>query len=59
LFKASSLAPTSGATVRHLADLAPTTLALMHGRAFSGDCAGALKALADDYDVRVAAATSV
>jgi flavorubredoxin len=58
LFKASSLAPSSGATVRRLADLAPTTLALMHGPSFSGDCAGALKALADDYDVRVAAATS-
>jgi flavorubredoxin len=56
-FKASSLAPTSGATVRRLADLAPRTLALMHGPSFSGDCAGALKALADDYDARVAAAT--
>ena len=42
---------------QRLADLAPTTLALMHGPSFTGDCAGALKALADDYDVRVAAAT--
>ena len=57
IFRASCLAPTSGATVRRLADLAPTTLALMHGPSFSGDCAGALHALADDYDVRVAAAT--
>ncbi len=57
VFRASSLAPSSGATVRRLADLAPTTLALMHGPAFSGDCVGALKALADDYDARVAAAT--
>jgi flavorubredoxin len=59
IFRASSLAPTSGATVRRLADLAPTTLALMHGPSFAGDCAGALAALADDYDVRVAAATPV
>jgi hypothetical protein len=43
--------------VRRLADLAPTTLALMHGPSFTGDGAGALKALADDFDVRVAAAT--
>jgi flavorubredoxin len=57
IFRASCLAPTSGATVRRLAELAPTTLALMHGPSFSGDCAGALHALADDYDVRVAAAT--
>ena len=55
LFRYSSLTPTSGATVRRLADLAPTTLALMHGPSFSGDCAGALLALADDYDVRVPA----
>ena len=57
VFRASSLAPSSGATVRRLADLAPTTLALMHGPSFSGDCVGALKALADDCDARVAAAT--
>jgi hypothetical protein len=57
IFRASSLAPSSGATVRRLADLAPTTLALMHGPSFTGDGAGALKALADDFDVRVAAAT--
>jgi len=57
MFKASSLAPSSGAIVRRLADLAPTTLALMHGPSFTGDCAGALKTLADDFDVRVAAAT--
>ena len=59
IFKASSLAPSSAATVRRLAELAPTTLALMHGPSFSGDCAGALAALADDYDRRVAAATAV
>ncbi len=57
MFHAWALAPTSGATVRRLADLAPTTLALMHGPSFSGDCVGALKDLAADLDVRVAAVT--
>jgi flavorubredoxin len=59
IFRASSLAPSSAATVRRLAELSPTTLALMHGPSFTGDCVGALAALADDYDVRVAAATPV
>jgi flavorubredoxin len=59
VFHACSLAPSSGATVRRLAELTPTTLALMHGPSFSGDCAGALSALADDLDVRVGAAAQV
>ena len=42
-----------GATLRSLAELAPKTLALMHGPSFAGDGAGALRALADDYDRRV------
>ena len=54
LFRASSLTPASGPTVRALADLAPSTLAVMHGSTFSGDGAAALRALADDYDRRVA-----
>jgi flavorubredoxin len=57
LFRASSLAPTSGATVRGLADLDVATLALMHGPAFTGDCRAALLDLAGDYDKRVGAAT--
>jgi flavorubredoxin len=55
LFSASSLAPASGATVRRLADLDVSTLALMHGPAFGGDCRAALLGLAEDYDRRVAA----
>jgi flavorubredoxin len=51
-FQSSSLHPTMGATIRKLADLAPTTLALMHGPSFQGDGAAALRALADDYDRR-------
>ena len=52
MFGYSSLHPTSGATIRRLAGLAPQTLALMHGPAWSGDGATALNALADDYDRR-------
>jgi flavorubredoxin len=54
LFKASSLCPTMGSTIRGLAKLAPRTLALMHGPSFRGDGAAALHALADDYDRRTA-----
>ena len=57
IFRSSSLAPASGPTVRRLADLDITTLALMHGPAFTGDCHTALLDLADDYDKRVAAAS--
>jgi hypothetical protein len=42
-------------TIRDLAGLAPRTLALMHGPAFTGDCAGALNALADGYSDRFTA----
>ena len=55
MFQSSSLNPNMGATIRKLADLSPGTLALMHGPSFSGDCAGALRALGDDYDRRVSA----
>jgi flavorubredoxin len=54
LFGFSSLHPEMGATIRRLAPLAPSTLALMHGPAFEGDCAAALLALADFYDERSA-----
>lgn len=55
LFRSSSLHPNMGATIRTLAELAPRTLALMHGPSFAGDGAAALRAIADDYDRRVAA----
>ncbi len=57
LFHASSLAPSSGATVRRLAELDIATLALMHGSAYEGDCHAALIDLAADYDRRCAAAS--
>ncbi len=53
VFRPSCLAPTTGSTIRGLADLAPSTLAVMHGSCFSGDGAGALRALAENYDTRV------
>ena len=52
----SSLSATTPATIKRLAELAPTTMALMHGSSYSGDCAGALTALAADYSRRIAAA---
>jgi flavorubredoxin len=48
-FGYSSLAPSTAPTVDRLADLAPTTLALMHGPAYTGDGAQWLRDLAIDY----------
>lgn len=53
MFLSSSLSPTTGRTIRGLADLAPRTLALMHGPAFAGRTAEALTELGDYYDRRV------
>ncbi|MBW3641597.1 MAG: MBL fold metallo-hydrolase [Actinobacteria bacterium] len=50
LFRYSSLAPDLPVIVNRLADLGPTTLALMHGSSFSGDSGGALRHLADAYE---------
>jgi flavorubredoxin len=50
LFRATCLTPTTGATIRKLADLSPKTLALMHGSSFNGDACRALRDLADLYD---------
>lgn len=58
LFGASCLTPRTAPTVRALADLAPTVLGIMHGSSFRGDGRAALSALADDYEVRLAAAAS-
>jgi len=52
LFNYSSLNPAKGTTIRALAKLAPSTLALMHCPSFAGDGGTALRALADDYDRR-------
>jgi flavorubredoxin len=58
VFHSTCLAPSTGATLRALAELRPSTLALMHGSSFTGDCADSLHRLADDYEARIAAAST-
>jgi flavorubredoxin len=58
VFGATCLTPATGPTIRALTDLHPTALAIMHGSSYSGDATQALMALADDYDRRLAAASS-
>jgi flavorubredoxin len=45
----TALTPSTAPTIRRLADLDITTLALMHGPAYTGDCTKALLELADGY----------
>lgn len=47
MFGAMTMAPNTGAVLRRLAELAPRTLALMHGSSFSGDGRGQLLGLAE------------
>jgi flavorubredoxin len=56
MFRSTSLTPTTAPTIRRLAELNPTTLAIMHGSSFTGDCAAALNGLADSYAERLVAA---
>ncbi|MBF6221614.1 MBL fold metallo-hydrolase [Nocardia abscessus] len=53
VFHATSLGPAVPATLNRLAELAPTTLAIMHGSSFAGDGAAALRDLARDYQARL------
>lgn len=48
-FHSSSVGPNTAPTLRRLAQLEPTTLALMHGPTFFGDGTDALNRLADYY----------
>jgi flavorubredoxin len=57
-FHATSMGPDLNPTLHRLADLEPTTLAVMHGSSYSGDGAAQLRALADSYADRVALALS-
>jgi flavorubredoxin len=50
IFLATSLGPATSPTMRRLAALQPTTLALMHGSSFHGDGAAVLNELADAYE---------
>jgi flavorubredoxin len=49
MFRSTSLAPDTVSVIRSLGDLAPNTLAVMHGSSFDGDGARALSGLADAY----------
>ena len=55
MFHATAMAPQTASTLRSLGELAPTTLAVMHGPSFSGDARQALEDLAAGYE-RLAAA---
>ncbi|MFE3441951.1 MBL fold metallo-hydrolase [Nocardia sp. NPDC059180] len=55
VFHATSLGPAVPAALYRLADLEPTTLAIMHGSSFLGDGATALRELAAEYEQRLAA----
>jgi hypothetical protein len=50
MFRATCLAPDTVAQIRRLGDLAPTTLALMHGSSYQGDGGKALYGLASAYE---------
>jgi flavorubredoxin len=50
MFCGTSLAPAVPATLRKLAELEPTTLAIMHGASYHGDGAAALRSLAEAYE---------
>ena len=49
VFHATGLTTNLGPTLKQLAQLHPTTLALMHGSSYTGDGAAQLRALADGY----------
>jgi hypothetical protein len=53
VFSATCLTPRTGATIRRLADLGPSTLSLMHGPSVSGNGAEQLTELARQYDERL------
>ncbi|MHB8463208.1 MAG: oxygen-binding di-iron domain-containing protein [Acidimicrobiales bacterium] len=50
MFRSTSLAPDTADVMRRLGDLAPTTLALMHGSSYRGDGGKALYDLAAAYE---------
>jgi flavorubredoxin len=58
MFNGTSLTPTTGATIRRLAELKPRTMAIMHGSSYNGDCAATLEALAAGYDQRLEKASA-
>jgi hypothetical protein len=57
-FQATSLTPATGPTIRMLAALKPSRLAVMHGSCYAGDCIAALLQLAAYYETAHAARTA-
>ena len=53
MFQSSCLTPKTAPTIRNLAELNPTTLAIMHGSSYSGNASKALLALAESYAQRL------
>ena len=53
MFQATCLAPRTAEILRRLADLEPSTLAVMHGASYRGDGGAALRGLADYYAARM------
>jgi flavorubredoxin len=53
MFGATCLTPQTAPTIRRLADLNPTTLAIMHGSSYNGDAGKALHSIADEYEDRL------
>ncbi len=56
MFGATCLTPHTAPTIRRLAELSPSTLAIMHGSSYNGDCRAALLDAASDYETRHARA---
>ena len=52
MFRAMTMAPNTTVVLSRLADLQPTTLAVMHGSSFTGDGGSALRTLATELDDR-------
>ncbi|HZO93256.1 MAG TPA: hypothetical protein VFB22_05760 [Candidatus Baltobacteraceae bacterium] len=59
VMQSTSLGPRTVPTIRRLAELRPSTLALMHNSAYTGDGAAALHELADWYAAELQAADAV
>ena len=57
MFHATCLAPHTGAVLRQLGELDPTTLAIMHGSSFQGDGRTVLNGLAERYEAMMAPAS--
>lgn len=56
MFQPTCFTPTTGPTIRKLAEMQPTTLAIMHGSSYNGDCTKELLDLADDCERRMTTA---